>query len=383
MVILKNKGITFPRGFLASGVACGLKKTAKLDLALIYSNKKAVACAVFTKNSVWAAPLKISYEHLKSKHSQAVIINSANANCFTGRAGISDAKAMCRMAADALKISRSSVLAASTGIIGKKLAIDKIKKGIPGLIKKLSNSDKAAVDSARAILTTDTFIKQRACQINFGSKVVKVGAMAKGSGMIAPNMATMLAFVTTDAKISHKLLSKIFKQAIDKSFNCISVDGCTSTNDFVVILANGKSDYEIKTTADINKFSAALSQICLELAKDIVRDGEGRTKFITIEVSGLKSFSDAKKVGLAIANSMLFKCACFGNNPNWGRIAAAVGSTNLGAKEGDFKINMDFIGKSEVSVRVDFNKGRQGKEKAVIYTTDLTPKYIAINAAYN
>lgn len=379
-MVIKNNGVTFPKGFLASGVACGLKKTGKLDLALIYSKTKAVACAVFTKNTVWAAPLKVSKENLKNGIAQAVIINSGNANCFTGVSGLNDAKTMCRLAASGLGIDEQLVLVASTGIIGKKLDIEKIKKATPSLIKSLSSSGVSSNTSARAIMTTDTFIKERACTINFGSKTVKIGAMAKGSGMIAPNMATMLAFITTDADIDKVLLSKIFKQAVDRSFNCISVDGCMSTNDFVVTLANGASGYNIKKDNDVNKFSQALNLICLELAKDIVWDGEGRTKFITIQINGQKNFSLAKKCGLQIANSMLFKCACFGNNPNWGRVAAAIGAAGLGLKEGDFKINMGFVGKDQVKIKVDFKKGTSS---AVIYTTDLTPKYIAINAAYN
>lgn len=379
-MIVNNKGITFPKGFFASGVSCGLKNASRPDLALIYSENRAVTSAVFTKSSIWAAPLKVSFEHLKNNQSQAIIINSGNANCFTAKAGISDAKAMCKFTANALKVNENLVLVSSTGIIGRRLPIEKIKRAIPDLVKNLSCCNKASNDAARAIMTTDTYTKERACSVKFGSKIVRIGAMAKGSGMIAPNMATMLAFITTDAVISYNNLSIVFKNAVNKSFNCISVDGCMSTNDFVSIIANGKSNYNIKTKADINKFSNALNQVCLELAKDIVKDGEGRTKFITIEINGLKNFDQAKSFGLAIANSMLFKCACFGNNPNWGRIAAAIGATNLGAKEGEFKISMDFKGKEEVLVRVNFKKGLAC---AIIYTTDLTPKYIAINAAYN
>ncbi|MEW5758081.1 MAG: bifunctional glutamate N-acetyltransferase/amino-acid acetyltransferase ArgJ [Candidatus Omnitrophota bacterium] len=379
-MVINNVGVTFPKGFLASGIACGLKNTAKKDLALIYSKNPATAAAVFTKNSVWAAPLTVSFNHLKNKTIQAIIINSGNANCFTGKAGVSDALVMCKMVASNLGIKENDVLVASTGIIGKRLAIDKVRNGIPDLIENLSSLDEAGKNAAKAILTTDTFIKQRAYKINFGKKSVAIGAMAKGSGMIAPNMATMLAFITTDAAIDKKILEKILNQAIDRSFNCISVDGCMSTNDFVSILANGVSGYKIQSKNDIKKFSTALNEICLELSKDIIKDGEGRTKFITIEINGLHSFEQAKKAGLAIANSMLFKCACFGNNPNWGRIAAAIGAADLKVKEGDFKINMSFKGKDEVLVKVNF---KQGKAKAIIYSTDLTPKYIAINAAYN
>ncbi|MFA6129926.1 MAG: bifunctional glutamate N-acetyltransferase/amino-acid acetyltransferase ArgJ [Candidatus Omnitrophota bacterium] len=326
-----------PAGFKANGIACGLKKSGKPDLALLYSEIPALASAKFTTNSIIAAPLIVSKKHLKSaKKIQAVLVNSGNANCFTGKAGLKDAQASAAYAARELKIPENAVLVNSTGIIGKRLDIAKIRQGIPELVSGLSYSGihKAEI----AIMTTDTFAKEVSLSLKIGSKPVHLCGIAKGAGMIAPDMATMLCFIMTDAKITKQALDKALGAAVDKSFNCISVDGCMSTNDTVLVLANAASENRVISGGkDLEDFSKALECVCLDLAKMVVKDAEGATKFIQIDVCQAKDFQEARKIALSIANSALFKTAVFGENPNFGRVAAAVGSSGFKIKEGQLK----------------------------------------------
>ncbi len=369
-----------PAGFKANGIACGLKKSGKLDLALLYSEYPAVASAKFTTNSIIAAPLVVSKMHLKSaKRFQAVLINSGNANCFTGKAGIKDAQASAGYVADKLKIAKSSVLVNSTGIIGKKLDIGKIKQGIHQLVSGLSSS---GIHKAKeAIMTTDTFAKEISLSIKISGKPVHICGIAKGAGMIAPDMATLLCFVMTDASITKEALDKSLAAAVDKTFNCISVDGCMSTNDMVLVLANAKSGNKtIFSGKNLQNFSKALEFICLELAKMIVLDAEGATKFIQIEVGRARDWHEAKKVALNIANSALFKAAVFGQNPNLGRVAAAVGASGFNIKEHQLKIKLGSLKAKHVKLWVSLSRG---KAKCTVFTSDLTPEYIKINAAYN
>lgn len=370
-----------PTGFKANGIACGLKRSGKLDLALIYSSFPAVASAKFTKNSIIAAPLVVSKMHLKSatKGFQAVLVNSGNANCFTGKAGIKDALNSAKYVADKLGISKNSVLVNSTGIIGKKLDVAKIKKGIPSLVSGLSDS---GIHKAElAIMTTDTFAKEISLKIKIGTKLVNICGIAKGAGMIAPDMATMLCFIMTDAAISRKALDSSLGLAVDKSFNCISVDGCMSTNDTVLVLANGAANNKtIVGSKDLQVFTQALELICLELAKMVVLDAEGATKLVQIDVAGAKNFLEAKKVALSIANSALFKTAVYGENPNFGRVAAAVGAAGFDIKEDQLKVKLGSLKGKEVKLQVNLSRG---KASCKVFTSDLTPEYIKINAEYN
>lgn len=369
-----------PAGFKANGISCGLKKSGKPDLALIYSEFPAVASAKFTANSIIAAPLIVSKKHLKSaKKIRAILVNSGNANCFTGKAGIKDAEVSAEYVAKKLKVAKNSVLVNSTGIIGRRLDIAKIKQGIPALAEGLSS---AGIHKAElAIMTTDTIAKEISLSLNLGGKPVHICAIAKGAGMIAPDMATMLCFIMTDAVINKKVLDQALTAAVNKSFNCISVDGCMSTNDTVLVLANGAAGNKIILKGkDLQGFAKALETVCLELAKMVVLDAEGATKFIQIDVDQAKDFPQAKKAALSVANSALFKTAVYGQNPNFGRIAAAVGSSGIGIKEGQLKIKLGSLKGKFVKLQVSLSAGQA---KCRVFTSDLSPEYIKINAAYN
>jgi glutamate N-acetyltransferase / amino-acid N-acetyltransferase len=378
--VKKNKKIILPKGFKANGIACGLKKSGKPDLALIYSQFPALASAKFTTSSIIAAPLIVCKEHLKSaKKFQAVLVNSGNANCFTGKAGIKDAEVSAECLARELKIPKTSVLVNSTGIIGKRLDVAKIKQALPKLIAGLSS--RGIHNAEKAIMTTDTFAKAICLSLKVGTKPINICAIAKGAGMIAPNMATMLCFIMTDAAITQSALDQALKTAVDKSFNCISVDGCMSTNDTVLVLANASAANKVISAGpDLQKFSQALDSVCLDLAKLVVLDAEGATKFIQIDVCQAKNAGEAKSVALGIANSMLFKTAVFGENPNFGRIAAAVGASGFNIKEEQLKIKLGSLKGKQVKLVVSLSRG---KAKCTVYTNDLTPEYIKINAAYN
>lgn len=376
------KKIILPKGFKASGLACGLKKSGKPDLALFYSGKPAKAACLFTANKIQAAPLKVNKKYLKiNKLFKAIIANSGNANCFTGKAGLKDAQEMGGLAAQALGIKKENVLVASTGIIGRRLPLIKIKKAMPELVKALA---KNGIDKAKkAIMTTDTFSKEITVKFNLGGRqTVTACGIAKGAGMIAPNLATMLCFIFTDANIAQGALNKALKIAVENSFNCITVDGCMSTNDTIMMLANGASQNDlIDIDKHFNLFLKALNIICLELAKMIVQDAEGATKFVRINVKQAKSEKEAKQIALSIANSALFKTAVFASSPNiLGRIVAAVGASGIDIKEKDLKIKSSPLKKKEVNINVSLNLGNAS---ATVYTSDLTYEYVKINAEYN
>ncbi len=376
-----DHGITQAKGFKANGVWCGLKRSGNEDLSLVYSEVPAIAACVYTKNSVVAAPLIICKKHLRNNKAQAIVINSANANCFTGDQGYTDAKQMTELTAKSLGLKSSDVLVASTGIIGKPLKMDKIAEGIAPLVEGLDKS--GFRKCARGILTTDTVIKQKAVEFKIGSKTVTVGGCAKGSGMIAPNMATMLGFITTDAAITPKMLKQALRQATEESFNCITVDGCMSTNDMVAVLANGLAENKLIEAEgkSYDLFLAALREVCVDMSRKIVLDGEGASKFVEINVLGAKSHKQAKEVGLVVANSMLVKTAVAGSNPNWGRVAAAVGS--LGIKyitERNLDISFSSFDKAEIQINIKLNAGQA---KATVYTSDLSYEYVRINMEYN
>ena len=373
-------GVTKARGFKANGIWCGIKRK-KPDLALIYSTCPAAAAGVFTKNSVVAAPLTVTKSHLKNGKARAIVCNSGNANCFTGKFGLMYAHQTAQLFAELLQVDIKDVLISSTGIIGKALPFHKIEDGAEKLVKGLSTE--GAHKCARAILTTDLDTKEIAVTTTVGGKRITIGGCAKGAGMVAPNMATMLGFITTDVSIQPRLLKTALKEATEESFNCITVDGCMSTNDMVVVLANGcAGNKTIRSKGkDYQNFLKALKYVCLELAKKIVLDAEGSSKFIQIEVSGAKTKSQAKAVGLAVGNSMLVKTAAFGSNPNWGRVAQAVGALGIkGIHEETLKISFSPFDRKEITIRVDLSLG---KDNCTVFSSDLSYEYIKINGEYN
>jgi len=374
------KKTILPLGFMASGISCGIKKSGKPDLALFATKAPAKASGMFTTNKILAAPVILCKNILKkNKAFNAIVVNSGNANCFTGLKGLRDAQDTAVLLAKALGTKKERVLVSSTGIIGKKLPLDKIKHGIPELIDKLScKGGKAA---SKAIMTTDTFPKEVTVKFLIKGKPVSICAVAKGAGMISPDMATLLVFILTDANISQGALNRALKESVNNSFNSITIDGCMSTNDSVIILANGMAcNNKINKGAGFDIFKKALSIASLELAKMIVRDGEGATKFIQIKVSEAKDLKQAKTAALAIANSNLFKTAVYGKNPNFGRIAAAVGASKVDVSEKSLKIKVSSLIKKNVFVDVSLGRGNSS---SVVYTSDLTPEYIKINAEYN
>ena len=373
-------GVTIAQGFKANGLWSGIKKSGKPDVSLIYSEVPAVAAGVFTKNSIVAAPLVVTKQRMNNNRAQAIITNSGNANCFTGKQGILHAKKTCDIISKLLGISSNDVLVSSTGIIGKPLPFKKIKASAPRLVEGLSKTKSTL--AAKGILTTDLATKEIAVSFSINGKKVSLGAMAKGSGMIAPNMATMLAYITTDLSISAPMLKIALKNACERSFNSITIDNCMSTNDMVIIFANGLAKNKTITKKDknFNLFQNALNYICLDLAKKIVKDGEGATKFITVCVKGAKNYPQAKTAALAIANSNLVKTAAYGSNPNWGRVAAAVGSLALPVNEHQLKITFSPFEKKDISICARL---KLGKASATVYTSDLSPEYVEINGKYN
>jgi len=391
-------GITAPKGFLASGIYAGIKRNKKLDLALLYSEKEAVAAGVFTTNKVKAAPVTLTQRQIRSGAVRAVIVNSGNANACTGKQGVSDAREMAGLFADALGIDKRLVCVASTGVIGEPLPMERIrpaiKQGVDGL------SEKGGGDAALAIMTTDTFPKETAVSGEIGGKRVTIGGIAKGSGMIAPNMATMLAFISTDAVIGREALTRIFKNAADQTFNKITVDGDTSTNDMALCLANGMAGNRSLQGKGLQQFDEMLHHVCAKLSRMIVMDGEGATKLVEVRVMGARSRRDAEKVGFAVANSSLVKTALFACDPNWGRIMAAIGYSGAHIRGEVISVSFDKVqlvrngaglGKEiekkvvevmrqrEYAITIDLKAGSAG---ATVLTTDLTYDYVKINVAY-
>jgi glutamate N-acetyltransferase/amino-acid N-acetyltransferase len=392
------KGIAAPLGFKASGINCGIKKSKK-DLALIYSCQRALACGFFTTNRLKAAPLILTKEHLKDGRAQAILVNSGCANSLTGKEGLKDSLEIVAALADLLNVSPKDVLMASTGVIGTRLPVDTIKKFLPSLVGHLSRP--GAKDAASAIMTTDTFPKQTQISFKIDKRTVTIGAMAKGAGMIHPELATMLAFLTTDARIESKALRSAFKNAINESFNLITVDGDTSTNDSVLMLANGlaKNQTIRQKSKEFDVFLEALKFVCKKLAEMVVLDAEGATKFVKVKVSGASGLGQAKKAAYKIANSSLVKTSLYGALPNWGRIAACLGSCGVKVDVEKLEISINSIrvfakGKPQyfdvkalrqqlrrkrIGISVDLNMGGQEIE---VLTSDLSPEYVKINASY-
>ncbi|HNX80651.1 MAG TPA: bifunctional glutamate N-acetyltransferase/amino-acid acetyltransferase ArgJ [Candidatus Omnitrophota bacterium] len=375
------KKAILPTGFVAAGIPAGIKKNGKLDVALIVSQSPALAAVVSTSNTMQAAPVILNKAHLKKSSAfYAIIANSGNANAFTGKAGLKDADTMATEVGFALSIKKESVLVASTGIISKRMPITRIKNIVPQLVLALSRQGIA--QAKQAIMTTDKFAKEITVSFKVGTKTVTVCGIAKGAGMISPKMATMLAFITTDANISKHALDRALHEAVAPTFNSMTVDGCMSTNDTVIVLANRRAgNSQIDGGAGFKKFVEALKIVCMELAKMIVRDGEGSTKLIRITVMQAKHHEEAKLVAMAVANYNLFKIAMFASSPNmYGRIVAAVGSTGVPVREEELKIKYSPLQKNEVDITVRLGRG---KARAVVYTSDLSHEYVKINAEYN
>ncbi len=361
-----------PKGFLISGINCGIKKT-KLDLGLIYCSEPVKAFGVFTKNANPSYSVTLCKNNLKYPI-KAVLVNSGNANCYSHKRGLADTKKIIEALAGKLSVKIKNILICSTGIIGKKLPKEKIITNLPKLIGAL---DRNTDVFAKSILTTDTFTKISSSQVKLAKGSGTILGFAKGAGMIYPNMATMLSFILTDIDIRDDVFKTIIKEALDKSFHSISIDACTSTNDSALFLSSKKT--AAKSKKDIEEFSKKLKKVCLDLAKMIVRDAEGASKFIEIAVCGAKSKTEAKKGAMALANSNLFKTALYGANPNWGRIVAALGQVGIKVKE-DFKVKASSLKKKKVKITIDL---KEGKYRWSVYTSDLTPEYVKINAQYS
>ena len=399
MQILENGSVTSPRGFTAAAVAAEIKYTGRTDLAVVYSKVPAQAAAVYTLNRFKAAPLRVTEENISNGMAQAIVVNSGIANAGMGAEGMRLAREMSDCAAEALGIAKDDVIVASTGVIGMPLPMDKVKAGIEKASKALYPD--GGHDAARAIMTTDTVCKEMAVQLRIDGKLVTIGAMAKGSGMIHPNMATMLGFITTDVNIDNKALQAAFKANIDDSFNMVSVDGDTSTNDMVVILANGQAGNAVLTeeSPDFSAFKEALRDICIAMAQKIAGDGEGATKLVECTVTGAATKEDARLAAKAIIASSLVKTAIYGNDANWGRIACAAGYS--GAQFDPDKVNI-FIGDVQVAqngMGLEFDEAKAtetlkqkkvnilvkfniGTEEATAWGCDLTYDYVSINADY-
>jgi len=387
-------------GYLANGVSTGIKNGDQKDLGLIYSTVPAKAAALFTKNTFKAAPVVIDMERIKRGVAQAILTNSGCANAATGKEGMADALAVSQAAAKQLKISEEQLLICSTGVIGKRLPVKKIEAGMGKLIKGLN--EYGIEDAEDAMMTTDKFPKIAIRKGIVGAKDITICGIAKGAGMIEPNMATLLTYVMTDALIDAKALNTVFHQVIDSTFNAISVDGCMSTNDTAVIMANGLAGNNPleRAQARLQRFREMLTDVLAELSQAVVKDGEGATKFITILVEGAKSKSDARRVAYSIGNSNLVKTAFFGGDPNWGRIIAAVGASgiplekekvvlsigNLNVYAQDTPVNYspaklkEIFDAGKVEIRVTLGGG---DKSYCLHTSDLSYDYVKINAEYS
>ncbi len=386
------------KGFMGSAVSSGVKKKGKKDLALIYSETPAKAAAVFTTNIVKAPPVLLGMERIKSGLCQAVLINSGVANAFTGNPGLKDSIATSKYAAKELGIPESLVIPSSTGVIGGRLPIDKMKKALPKLVKNLRAD--GFIDVADGIMTTDAFPKYASKKVNIAGKRGTIAVIGKGAGMIAPNMATMLAYILTDFNVGRRALNKALKNCVNNSFNKIIVDGDTSTNDTVLMLANGRiGNNAIKESgSEYKKFEQAVTEVASEVAEMIVKDGEGATKVAKIIVKGARTVKDAEKIARTLGTSSLVKTAFFGEDPNWGRIVAAAG--RAGVAFDPHKIDLYFgnhkilsnskevmnekkanavLKKPKFEITINI---KSGKASSFVIASDLTYEYIKINADY-
>lgn len=371
-------GIVAAKGFKAGTATAGIKAAGGPDVALIWSEVPAVTAALFTQNSIVAAPVRLSRQNCQDHNVRAVVVNSGNANCMTGVEGKQHAKQMAQDTAQLLAIPADEVLVASTGIIGKPLPIDKVRAGI----KAAFDSGATGNDVATAIMTTDTHPKSVAYSCEIGGKTVVIGGCAKGSGMMQPNMATMLAFLTTDTAIEPGLLDKALREASRTTFNSITVDGSTSTNDTIALMANGQAGNTVvdEENEAYKTFVETLRQVCLDLALMIVRDGEGATVLMTVTVKGAKDYAQAKSIAYAVANSPLVKTAAHGKTGNWGRIAQAAGVAGFPFTEDSLDIDVTSPADDELNVNLAI---QLGTAEATVYGCDLSKDYVDINVEYN
>ncbi|QZY54983.1 bifunctional glutamate N-acetyltransferase/amino-acid acetyltransferase ArgJ [Crassaminicella profunda] len=401
--ILENKTISDVPGFQTIGIYSGVKRSGKNDLCVIYSKTPAVAAAVFTKNKIKAAPILLCMEHIKFENTQAIVINSGNANACTGSEGFEDAVTMAKTTAKELGLIPPHVLVSSTGIIGVPMPMNKITKGIQTACKNLEKND--GDSAAKAIMTTDTFTKKITVTINIEDKPIYISGIAKGSGMIHPNMGTMLSFITTNINIEKSLLQLALRNSVKDSYNMVSVDGDTSTNDMVVVMANGVAQNSlIDTTNDSYiKFKEALDFVNKELAKMIAKDGEGATKLIETHVINAKTIQDAKLCAKSVISSSLVKSALFGSDANWGRILCAIGYAdgNFAPEKVDifFKNHIGSIQVAQNGMGIPFDETtaksileqeyvnilidlKDGEQSATAWGCDLTYDYVKINGCY-
>lgn len=405
MKIIKTGGVTIPTGFKAGGLNCGIKQGDKNDLGIIYSEVPGSTSIMTTTNIVKAAPILWCNEVISNPYKQAVVVNSGNANACTGKQGEEAVAATAEKMGTALGLKPEDILVASTGIIGVPLPVEKILAGIDALVLKLGNTKEHGESAANAILTTDTEIKTIGVEIELQGKPVKIGGMAKGSGMIHPNMATMLSFVTTDANIEPELLQKLLKETTIDTYNMISVDGDTSTNDMVTVMANAMAGNNTlkEDTPDYEIFKEAFVYVHKTLAKKIIRDGEGATKFVEVEVYGTKTKDDARTLAKSVITSSLVKTALFGEDANWGRVLCALGYS--GADFDPLKVSLVFssqagmitllndgvpipfdedeakkvLSETDIHIAVELE---EGDEKAVAWGCDLSYEYVKINGDY-
>jgi glutamate N-acetyltransferase/amino-acid N-acetyltransferase len=391
------KAVTFPRGFRASGVACGLKESGKTDLALIVSDGPASVAGMFTQNRVVAAPVTLSRTVVRGGRARATVVNSGNANACTGAQGDADAREMAALTAAEIGCAAAEVLVASTGIIGRPLWMDRLRAGIPAAAAALS--PEGGSDASNAICTTDAYPKTGEETVVLAGGEVRLGAMAKGAGMIRPDMATMICQVTTDAAIDSAHLQRLLVPAVQRSFNRMSVDGSASTNDSVFVLANGASGVTV-TAADDEAFGGALERLLLRLAKLVVADGEGSSRIARYEVVGAIDGSHAEAAVRAVAENQLVRCALHGADPNWGRILMALGASTAEVAPERIDLWIDGVqlvaagagvdgaeddarealGAPEVSVRIGLG---QGDGTAIVYASDLSQEYVRINSEYS
>ena len=399
-------GVCAPKGFLAGGIRCGIKESSqKKDLALIYSKEFCSAAAVFTANKVKAASVLVSQENIADGKLRALIANSGNANACTGQAGMAAAKRMAQLVADTFSISPSEVAVASTGVIGVPLPVSVIENNIEALKESLRADEHGHSDALEAIMTTDTRKKEIAVETEIGGKQVRIGAMTKGSGMIHPNMATMLAFITTDAAILPSALDSSLRRAVSRSFNRLTVDGDTSTNDMVLVMANGEAGNKPLTeeSADYAIFCEALDYVCTALTRMMARDGEGATKLVTVTVNGAVNEEAAVVLAKSVASSSLVKAACFGADANWGRVLCAMGyagadfspeKTGVSFKSASGEIEVcrdggpvafseeratEILSEEEIEILISI---QDGDGAASVWGCDLTYDYVKINGDY-
>jgi glutamate N-acetyltransferase/amino-acid N-acetyltransferase len=393
-------GVTAARGFVAGGLHAGIKKSPLPDLALVVSERPASVAGVFTRNRVAAAPVLLDRQHLRRGRARAIIVNSGNANACTGVRGLAEAREMAALVAARLQVPRHEVFVGSTGVIGQPLPIARIRQSIPALAARLRRE--GGHEAAAAILTTDLRPKEAALRASIGRRVVTVGGMAKGSGMIHPDMATMLAYLTTDAAVEPSALQRALAHAVRRSFNCISVDGDTSTNDTVLLLANGMAGNRLLRpgSREWPAFQHMVDEVCLSLALQICRDGEGVTKLIEVVIRGARTEREAELAANAVATSCLVKTAMFGEDANWGRILAAIGRSGVPVDQRRLSLSLGgvpivragiglgpraersvarAVKRKQVTITADLHQGRATARR---WTTDLSYDYVRINASY-